>query len=210
MPKVAYSEQEREKIKEELITTAHNLFVEQGIQHTTVEQIYRQVGISRTFFYSFFPAKEDLMIQVFNRQQPLILQHAKSLMEDPHLSWRDGVKQFLYDCCYTNKGRFTIMTVEEQQTTFKRLSPEKHRALQEKLPRFFSDILRTFGIHSDEATTKLLANLVLSMVIVHKAIPYSLPFLFPEAADPMAEFQIDGLVNFMESLREQQNGALDT
>ena len=39
MPKVAYSEQEREKIKEELITTAHNLFVEQGIQHTTVEQI---------------------------------------------------------------------------------------------------------------------------------------------------------------------------
>ena len=57
MPKVAYSEQEREKIKEELITTAHNLFVEQGIQHTTVEQIYRQVGISRTFFYSFFPAK---------------------------------------------------------------------------------------------------------------------------------------------------------
>ena len=150
------------------------------------------------------------MIQVFNRQQPLILQHAKSLMEDPHLSWRDGVKQFLYDCCYTNKGRFTIMTVEEQQTTFKRLSPEKHRALQEKLPRFFSDILRTFGIHSDEATTKLLANLVLSMVIVHKAIPDSQPFLFPEAADPMAEFQIDGLVNFMESLREQQNGALDT
>ena len=57
MPKIAYSKEERERIRAELLQTGLDLMAKQGVQHTTVEQIYRKVGISRTFFYSFFPAK---------------------------------------------------------------------------------------------------------------------------------------------------------
>ena len=58
MPKVAYSEEERDRIRSALITTALDLMAHQGIQHTTVEQIYRSVGISRTFSIpSFLPKK---------------------------------------------------------------------------------------------------------------------------------------------------------
>ena len=53
MPRVAYSEEDKVRIREELVTTALELMAVQGIQHTTVEQIYKRVGISRTFFYSF-------------------------------------------------------------------------------------------------------------------------------------------------------------
>ena len=63
MPKVAYSEADRAQIRQSLITSALELMAQQGIQHTTVEQIYRTVGISRTFFYSFFPTKEDLIVE---------------------------------------------------------------------------------------------------------------------------------------------------
>ena len=54
MPKVAYSEEDKEHIRNALITVGLELMAKQGIQHTTVEQIYKKVGISRTFFYSFF------------------------------------------------------------------------------------------------------------------------------------------------------------
>ena len=54
MPKVAYSNEEKEKVKEALIITGLKLMSEQGIQQTRIEQVYRQVGISRSFFYSFF------------------------------------------------------------------------------------------------------------------------------------------------------------
>ena len=54
MPKVAYSNDEKEKVKEALIITGLKLMSEQGIQQTRIEQVYRQVGISRSFFYSFF------------------------------------------------------------------------------------------------------------------------------------------------------------
>lgn len=39
MPKVAYSEEDRERIRTALITTALDLMAKQGVQHTTVEQI---------------------------------------------------------------------------------------------------------------------------------------------------------------------------
>ena len=95
MPKVAYSEEERDRIRSALITTALDLMAHQGIQHTTVEQIYRSVGISRTFFYTFFPSKEDLIVETLYLQQPRILAYAKSLMADSALSWREAVRQFV-------------------------------------------------------------------------------------------------------------------
>ena len=72
MPKVAYSEEDRRRVREELLTTALKLMSTQGIQHTTVEQVYRSVGISRSFFYAFFPTKEDPVsythLDVYKRQ----------------------------------------------------------------------------------------------------------------------------------------------
>ena len=78
MPRVAYSEEERERIRVALVRVALDLMTKQGIQHTTVEQIYRRVGISRTFFYSFFPTKEDLIVETLYLQQPKIVADRKS------------------------------------------------------------------------------------------------------------------------------------
>ena len=55
MPRVAYSEAQRSQIRKDLVAVGLDLMTKQGIQHTTVEQIYQKVGISRSFFYSFFP-----------------------------------------------------------------------------------------------------------------------------------------------------------
>lgn len=115
MPRVAYSEEERERIRVALVRVGLDLMTKQGIQHTTVEQIYRRVGISRTFFYSFFPTKEDLIVETLYLQQPKIVAYARKLMADPALSWRDGVRQFLHACCYGEKNGIAVLTIEEQQ-----------------------------------------------------------------------------------------------
>ena len=118
MPKVAYSEEDRQRIRSELVKTGLELMSRQGIQHTTVEQIYKKVGISRTFFYSFFPAKEDLIVEALYLQQPKVLEYARKLMNDPGLSWREGVGKFLHDCCYGEKKGIAVLTIEEQQQIF--------------------------------------------------------------------------------------------
>ena len=124
MPKVSYSEEERSRIRQALVTTALTLMAKQGIQHTTVEQIYKAVGISRTFFYSFFPTKEDLIVETLYVQQPRLLDFAWKLMADPSLSWREGAGQFLRACCYGERNGIAVLTIEEQQMLFRRLSHE--------------------------------------------------------------------------------------
>lgn len=49
MPKVAYSEQDRAQIRQALVAKALELMACQGIQHTTVEQIYRPWGSPALF-----------------------------------------------------------------------------------------------------------------------------------------------------------------
>lgn len=205
MPKISYSEAEREQIRKSLIDTGLELFAKQGIQHTTIEQIYTRVGISRTFFYSFFPAKEDLVVQVFYCQQPIMTAYAKKLMDAPELSWRDGVRQFLHNICYGGQSRFAIMSVEEQQTLSRCLSDENRQDFQNRRLMFFTELLHIFGIHVEARTVKLLGNLLFSAAIVRKAIPDTLPFLFPDAADETAGFQIDAILNYMETIHSQQN-----
>ena len=193
MPKVAYSEEDRERIRAALVTEALERMARQGIQHTTVEQIYKAVGISRTFFYSFFPTKEDLIVETLYLQQPRILAYAERLMADPALTWREGVRQFLHACCYGEKNGIAVLTIEEQQLIF--------RVFREKQARLFGKILECFGVRADRDRVELFTNLSLTAMIVRRAIPESLPLFVPEAADATVAFQIDAIVDRLERLR---------
>ena len=202
MPKVAYSGADRAQIRQSLISTALELMAQQGIQHTTVEQIYRAVGISRTFFYSFFPTKEDLIVETLYLQQPRIISYAQSLMEDTSLSWKEAVRKFLFTCCYGEKNGIAVMTVEEQQLLFRRLPEESYRVFREKQARLFGNILECFGIRPDTKRVQLFTNLCLAVLVIRRAIPGTLPLLVPEAADETVAFQINALVDYLDSLRE--------
>ena len=204
MPKVAYSEQEREKIRVALMTTALEQMAKQGIQHTTVEQIYKAVGISRTFFYTFFPTKEDLVVETLYLQQPKVLAYAKSRMDDPDLSWRDGVRQFIYSCCYGEKNGIAVLTVEDQQRIFRRLSPESYRVFREKQADLFGHLLECFGVKATRERVSLFTNLSLSVMIIRRAIPETLPLFVPQAADKTVDIQINAIVDWLEGLRETE------
>ena len=202
MPKVAYSDADRERVRDDLITVALEKMSRQGIQHTTVEEIYRSVGISRTFFYTFFPTKEDLIVEALYTQQPKVLAHAQRLMDDPAFSWREGVRQFLVSCCYGEQSGIAVMTLEEQQNLFRRLSPESYQVFREKQANLFGNILKCFGIRADKETIGLFTNLSLTVMVIRRAVPKNLPFLVPEAADATVEFQINAIVDLLEKMKQ--------
>ena len=43
------------------------------------------------------------------------------------------------------------------------------------------------------------------MMMVYKAIPNTMPFLFPEVAEDMVEFQINALLDEMQRVKERTN-----
>lgn len=203
MPRVAYSKAEREKIKNLLVEVGLELFLQQGIRHTTVEQIYKRVGISRTFFYTFFSTKEDLILEALYLQQPKILETARNLAQDKSLSWRKALTRLLYTCCYGGKSGIAVLSIEEQQLVFKRMTSAGYKQFRERQSDLFKNILEIFGIRANDEQTALVINLSLSIIIVRQAIPETLPLFVTESADAAVDFHIKALVDFLEQLRGQ-------
>lgn len=203
MPKVAYSEEERADIRKNLIAAGLDLMAKQGIQHTTIQQIYERVGISRTFFYTFFSTKEEFVVEMLYVQQPKIIAYTETLMRDPNLSWRDAVKKFLHSCCYGEKNGIAVLTIEEQQLIFRRLSKDQEQIFREKQRCLFGNILESFGIKAEPERIAVFTNLCLTVLVMRRAIPDTLPLFVPEAADKTIEIQIDAIVDTLEGFRTQ-------
>ena len=201
MPKVGYSKNDKDRIRQSLIETCLKLISKQGVQHTTIEQVYKETGISRTFFYSFFSTKEELIIECLYYQQPKIISYLKELREECSMDWTHTLRIFLKKCCYDKEG-FVILSVEEQQLIFNRLTPNEYEIFRKKQECLFSDILECFDIKADKEKVDLFINLCLMLIIFRKAIPATLPMLIPETADKAVEIQIEAIINYLKTIKQ--------
>ena len=123
-------------------------------------------------------------------------------MEDTGLSLRAGVETFLKNCCYGAKSGVAVLSIEEEQQARRCLSEENFQAFRQDQVSFYGKLLSIFGLPTDGIDPRLFGNLALAMMMVHKAIPDTMPFLFPEVAEDMVEFQVKALVDEMERIRE--------
>ena len=106
---------------------------------------------------------------------------------------------------YQEKNGIAILTIEEQQLIFKRLSEESYKVFREKQTRLFGEILKNFGVRADKGNINLFTNLSLMVMIVRRAIPGTLPLLVPEAVEETVDFQINAIVDALEKRREVKN-----
>jgi AcrR family transcriptional regulator len=61
----AFTEEEKEIIRQKLIYRGMELVSEYGLRKVSVEDITKAVGISKGAFYSFFSSKEEFFFQIF-------------------------------------------------------------------------------------------------------------------------------------------------
>ena len=202
MARKTYTVQEREQIREALMAAMLQCIVDRGLIHSSIETLCGKVGISKTFFYSFFSSKEELVLHALRYQQPRLLDYARQLMEDPALSWRAGVETFLKNCCYGTRSGVAVLSIEEERQVRRCLSEENFQAFRQDQVSFYGKLLSIFGLPTDGIDPRLFGNLAISMMMVHKAIPDTMPFLFPEVAEDMVEFQVRALVDEMERAKK--------
>ena len=58
--KKGVSDEERAQVKEALMVTMIRCIADRGLIHSSIDVLCGKVGISKTFFYSFFSSKEEL------------------------------------------------------------------------------------------------------------------------------------------------------
>lgn len=77
MPR-AFTETERERIRERLIAAGKKSLNQLGLKLLAVDDIAKEAGISKGSFYSFFPSREDFILSVFESWE---LQYRSALLK---------------------------------------------------------------------------------------------------------------------------------
>jgi len=78
-------EQSREQTRERLLAAAHDVFVQKGFAHASVEEITSAAGYSRGAFYSNFEDKTELFFELMDRESAVIESQLRELLEAPML-----------------------------------------------------------------------------------------------------------------------------
>ena len=122
-----FSDAEREHLRAKLIETARELFVQQGLKKTSLEELTAAVGIAKSSFYSFFQSKEELYLELLMLERPEAEAQLLPLLEingDP----ADGIAKFLrVTMDYLENTPITrrlITHPEEMQMVVRRVTPE--------------------------------------------------------------------------------------
>lgn len=161
-----------DRVREELLTTALKLMSTQGIQHTTVEQVYRSVGISRSFFYAFFPTKEDLIVEALY----LAAAPPAGICPQPdgrpvdQLAGRGAAVPGIPAAMAAGMGWRCSAWMSSRCCS----SGFRRRASAPSVPgsrRLFEGILESFGIAPEPERVDLFINLSLAVIVLSRRFP---------------------------------------
>lgn len=124
MPK-AWSDDEKEAVKQSLIESGRKLFEKHGLQKTTVDEIAKAAHISKGAFYLFHNSKEELYFEILEITKRDFKQAAFRNLELSEISRRDTFKAFL-------KESITFLTT---MPIYKQISSGDLQYLMRKLPK---------------------------------------------------------------------------
>ena len=98
MPK-AFSEQEKEAIRERFRAKGKKLFEKHGLKKTSVDELTEAVGVSKGAFYLFYESKEELFLEILEQIeheiQTSILDFAIRPKTNARLNLKSLLKNFL-------------------------------------------------------------------------------------------------------------------
>lgn len=92
----AFTQEQKEKIKEKLLIEGRHLFEKYGLTKTTVDDIVERIGISKGAFYLFYPTKESLFFEIIEKVErefkTKLYEELENTIENPY----EILKSMLY------------------------------------------------------------------------------------------------------------------
>ena len=191
----SFTEREKENIRKSLQEACKQSWTQYGYKKTSVDELCRQVGISKGAFYLFFESKEALFCEVLCSVQERICNAASEVIEKYRnkygvaealkLIYREYDKNnFLYDSDSTD---FTILMNKLSAEQAKKIEESNHMSEQ---------------LFSDQPHLKFKVDASLAMSVIYSLIMnIKNKDILPHNHMETFDFMVDHLID---SLYEQQ------
>jgi AcrR family transcriptional regulator len=147
MPK-GFTQQEREKIRSRLIDSGRKLFETYGIRKTNVEELTRAAGISKGAFYSFYPSKEELFMDILEEIEVEIREGLMREAFRTEQSQKEALKIFLKKALFAASDYpfFRNLTGEDYLYLVRKLPEERVDAHLINDGKAAADFMQTYGL----------------------------------------------------------------
>lgn len=196
MSRKAYTSEERESIRASMLRRSATVFAEKGLRNANLEDIYSPEGISKTFFYTFFPSKLSLISETFRMQSSDMLETLRRNVWD--YGAVNGMRETLSDVL---EGRWFIASFDDQVYLREIMSEDEFNAFKNDRIVLFADILNMIGVPVSRLDPRVFYNMLMSVVWTCCSHQKSMPFLYSEVVRSSSEIQMGRLVEYIASLR---------
>jgi len=120
-----FSDEERDRIKEDLIETGRELLRTYGPRKTNIEDVTDPVGIAKSTFYRFFDSKADLYIAIVERESDEMLETFAAEIDAAETP-REALERFMR--CLMEFAE-TNPLIQYRDAFLNSISPEKMKEL---------------------------------------------------------------------------------
>ena len=196
MSRKSYTREEREAIRASMLHRASEVFSSKGVRDTSLEDVYVPEGISKTFFYTFFPSKTALITEVFRIQSGEILEAVRSNVWE--YGSLNGMREVFRDVV---EGRWYIASIDDQVYLRAIMSDEEFNGFKNDRIVLFAEILNILGVPVSRLDPRVFYNMLMSVVWTGRSDSGSVPFLYGEVSKVSTEIMLDHLVDYVGGLR---------
>lgn len=146
MPKVV--PEYKEIAKKKIIQAAVKIFSKKGFHKSTMDEIAKEVGVSKATLYNYFKSKEEILKEIWKLNNQNILDLKKTFNEYECFE----VLEALYLMMVESPGlhlSFEITALSSQNENIKKINKESYEAKLESLKQFLQDQQQKGAIRED-------------------------------------------------------------
>ena len=169
MPK-AFSENEKEIIRAQMLIRGRELFEKQGLKKTSVDELAKVAGISKGAFYLFFESKEELFLEILEQLEQEIQTKILIFAIKPKTNSRKNVGDLLRTFLLTRDTYPLLKNFGKSEFEYllRKVPPEwamKHANKDEEFINQFLRKIKQEGI-AVKSSPRVVSNLIKTLFFV--------------------------------------------
>jgi TetR/AcrR family transcriptional regulator, cholesterol catabolism regulator len=152
-------------MRERIIQTAQQMFLQYGIKRITIDDIARQLGISKKTFYLFFTSKDDLIASV-SEQDVTQVQEALKQIANTHqepLTHLLALVNFITSQLFRYHPSFITDIYQRYEEDWRKYQNFIHTELYPQLSQVFQKGIKS-GIFQNDINASIMARGILELL----------------------------------------------
>jgi AcrR family transcriptional regulator len=129
----AFSERERDLIRQRLRAAGRQAFADFGLRRTAVDDLVRAAGISKGAFYLFYESKEELLLELLEQLETELQTKLLARVLKPELAVEQSLRELLQETVVARRTQPLLRHLfsgDDLEQLVRRVAPERAEALR--------------------------------------------------------------------------------